>query len=285
MQEHSSLNNIIQTIEKYCNKEQLNHRFVGGVSFGGLVNKQTQYIINLEKKTITLHDHNPLLLMRSDDSIRDIDIIFFCNDNKKLLDFKKFLIDLEREAQKKKQLFPYISVENAIYDTLGIRNPINQFVTALEIDKKGNIYLTFDELQQEISWMSLEPWLLILEDKTEYTVRNPIADYYAYIFRSPGGIKPKDEQKVFVLKKLKEDIVMLGLEHQPQKINFDSDEYYKTWEKYIDKLNKSTSLRIRLKIAFMWLYWRTLGTPLTHGRGLLGKSISPFFNQFTGIKQ
>lgn len=279
-----SLTEIVQSIEGYCQKNNLDHRFVGGVSFGGLLQEKTTWDITIESKTIKLFRHNPLLAFRQDGSIRDIDIILFCDNNKKLLDFKAFLIEQEQSAHRKKEVFPLVSVENAIYQSLGIRNPINQFVTALEVDKDKKIYLAFDEIQQAISWKSLEPWHVILDDTTTYTVRNPIADYYAYIFRSPGGIKPKDEQKVMILKKLKETMIEIGL-HQPEAINFESEEYYKTWEKYIDKLNKSTSLRIRLKIAFMWVYWRTLGTPLTHGKGIIGKSITPFFNQFTGIKQ
>lgn len=273
----------IQQIELYCNKHTLNHRFVGSVSFGGLLNDKTTYDIAITKKAVKLQDHNPVTLYRDDGTVRDIDLILFCDNQKKMLDFKKFLIDLEHVAFRHKVVFPLISVENAIYEGMNIRDPMYQFVTALEVNKKKNLFLTFDDIIQQISWESIEPWKVVLEgeEKTEYTVRNPVADFYAYQFRAPGGIKPKDKEKMDYLKKLAERVIKEGREQQ---IDYLGDTYFTPWRQFIKALAQTTHPRITAKKVILAMYWSTIGTTFAHGKGVL-RYVSIFSNQFTGGKQ
>src|SRR5258708_10746602 len=221
----NQLSTIIQNIEEYCNRENINHRFVGGVSFGGLLNKQTTYQINIKQKTIHLKNHNPLLLLRSDNTVKDIDLTTLCSDQQKIKNLKTYIMTRKQTAQKDDIIFPEVSIENAIYTAKTKRSKVTQFVTALKVDKNNNLFLTFDDITQQIYWESIEPWTIRLEDKTHYTVRNPMADYYAYQFRSPAGIKPKDKEKLIYLKLLTEKIKEEG---KRNKIYYTNQEYFAT---------------------------------------------------------
>ncbi|HSW88817.1 MAG TPA: hypothetical protein VLG12_06670 [Candidatus Saccharimonadales bacterium] len=276
MSNQTSFEQIIASIEKYCKQQQLNHRFVGGVSFGGLLNDKTSAEIDLDTKTILLKKHNKETLLRKDKTIRDIDVIFFCDNKNKITKFAAFINDL-RKTSPKIGTFPDISYEPTIYPTFGKRNHFSQFVTALEVDEKNNLYLAFDDVQQKISWESVEPWTVILEDGLQFTVRNPIADYYAYIFRSPAGPKPKDEKKLRYVKKLAEAVIDLGKAHDP-KIDYTSQAYYGSWQTYIEKLNKTENPVTNTKKFWLKVYWQTIGTFFAHIFTRSG-------NNFTGVKQ
>src|SRR6266480_2576101 len=147
---HNQLTTIVSTIEKYCKENNIDHRFVGSVSFGGLLTEQTKYTIFINKKLIQLRNHRPLIMIRDDQTIRDIDIILFCNDKEKIKKFKHFFTQLKKQEQ----YFPLISFEATIYPSFGKRNSFLQFVTALEVDEKNQLSLAFEHIKQKISWES-----------------------------------------------------------------------------------------------------------------------------------
>lgn len=267
-----SLPEILQAIESYCNTNKLNHRFVGSVSFGGLLRKETTHRIDIKKKTVRLLHHAPLSVLRDDGTVRDIDIILFCKEKEKIIALKRFLSSLKS---------PLISIEAALYPSFGKRNIFFQFVTALEVDKENRLFLAFDAITQHISWKSVEPWTVILENDQKYTVRNPVADYYAYQFRSPSGIRPKDMEKVLLLKKLADEVIKKGNSHH---INYISDDYYRPWQTYTQQLQQTNRLSVLLKRKLSYYYWKTVGTYFAHGKGT-GKLFLFLSNQFTGIKQ
>ncbi len=280
------LYSTIQQIENYCNEYDIPHRFVGGVSYAGLLNPETTYNLDLPAKTIQFSNHNPLELIRADGSVKDIDMIIFTPDEKKVIGLHTFVAGLRKQALEANDLFPDVSIEATIYPSLGTRNALLQFVTALEVDTNatfgdGNIYFAFDDLKQTISWKSLEGWTIYLQNGTHYTVRNPIADYLAYHFRSPSGLKPKDKEKVLRLKQLADEVMELGKE---QGIEYDSKDYYQPWKRYTDRLTHRTGLT-GVKAVIMRVYWATIGTTLAHGKGFIGSILTKFANQFTGIKQ
>ncbi len=276
----NSLFTIVDLIENFCQKNKIEHRFVGSISYGGLLTKTTTWKIDIKKKRIHLYRTHELTPLREDRTIRDIDIILLSRDQTKILQLKQYLLQLKQEYQTKTP-FPLISIEAAIYPKFGKRNPLLQLVTGLEVDKNNQIYLTFDVIKQPISRKSLEPWTLILPNNHAYTTRNPIADYYAYIFRSPAGIKPKDIIKVQLLQKLSSDIMQQG---KKKNIDYLADNYYGNWKKFIAKLEKSDTFTIRTKKYLLRNYWRTIGTDVAHGKGIWSLFLS-FSNQFTGVKQ
>lgn len=268
---------LLLHLEQFCTRNDISHRFVGSASYGGLLNNQTSYTIDVVKKRIYLKNYNQVGFIRKDNSIRDIDIILFTNNDRKIQLLKKYI----RELQKQLRLSVQISLENAIYPMHGKRSQLLQLVTSFEVDEQDSLYLTFDSIQQQISWKSVEPWQVILGKNLSYTTRNPIADFYAYQFRSPGGIKPKDQEKVALLNALVDVIIKSGRQHA---INYNSKLYYAPWKTFIHSLTHSKNLQITLKKYFITSYWHTIGTYVAHGKGL-STILLPFSNQFTGIKQ
>jgi hypothetical protein len=267
------LRHTIHSIQTYAKQHQLNHRFVGGVSYGGLLQDETSYKIDIQARTVTLKNHTPLTLLRPDQSIRDIDLIILSQSNQQLNAFGTFIQKIKREAKQKTGLTPPISYEGMF--ELG-QTPVGilQYVTTLHTDGH-NKYLVFDKIQQRISDKSLEAWHVVLEDGLTYTTRNPLGDYFSYQFRSPSGIKPKDIQKIVHLDKLAKAIQQEGKKYN---IDYLGDEYYGPWQAFINELETSTLKSVQQKKAITRWYWSTLGTTLAHGRGIIGKPIFALFN-------
>lgn len=274
-EEKTVVRSMVVAIEDYCRGEHLDHRFVGGMSYGGLLNNDTTYTIDVPKRRITLKNHNPLLLLRPDKSVRDIDFILCSYAPEKIQPLKRFLNKLKWQIRLKLSYTPPISFEGlAQYGSkpLGLL----RFVTTMQI-QRGVAYLVFDKISQAVSPESLEAWTVVLEDGTAYTTRNPIADYYAYQFRSPAGIKPKDHDKVARLKNLVDTMIVEGKKHT---IDYMSEEYFAPWQTFIDDIQTSTIPSVKFNRMVTKLYWSTIGTTLAHGRGI-GKPIFALFNFFT----
>lgn len=261
----------VTALAKILKTFAIDYRFVGGVSFGGLLNEKTTWKIDIKKRRITLNNFTNLSLYRKDKTKRDIDVLLFEKDKGKI---KKLRDAIAHD------IFDTTTIESAIYYPEKI-NPLLQFVTAITIDKKGVPSLVFGSLEQPISSMSLEPWTLVIGD-VQLRVRNPIADFFAYQVRSPSGVKPKDRSKIVLLKNLAEDVIKKG---QEEHTDFWSENYYGPWRMYTQNLVTTTDLQIKVKKAFMKWYWDTIGPSLAHGFGLSGKLYSSLSSQFTGVQQ
>ncbi len=266
----NSFEKTILEIENYCNKNNLDHRFVGGSSFGGLLNKKTTWKINIKNREVILTNNNKLTSLRKDKTLKDIDLIIFEKNKNKLKSLKKIY---NKKSNKKSRL----SLENAVYFPNKI-NSLLQFVTTIYIDKDNEYYLQFGNIKEKILKKSLEAWTVILNDKLKYSVRNPIADYFAYQFRSPGGIKEKDKNKLILLKKLSDDVIKNGRKNN---IDFLLDQYYNSWFNFIQKLQTSNDYNIRIKRTLMKIYWKTIGEYLAHGKGIT-KYFQFLSDKFTG---
>lgn len=274
-EEKTIVRSMVVAIEDYCRGEHLDHRFVGGMSYGGLLNSDTTYAIDVTKRKITLKNHNPLRLLRSDKSVRDIDFILCSYAPEKVQPLNKFLNKLKWQVRLKLSYTPPISFEGLTQ--YGSKPPgLLKFVTTLQI-QRGVVYLVFDKVSQAVSSKSLEPWTVVLDDNTAYTTRNPIADYYAYQFRSPAGVKPKDTDKVAHLKRLVDAMIIAGEKH---KIDYTSEEYFAPWQQFIDEIQTSAIPSVKFNRMVTKLYWSTIGTTLAHGRGI-GKPIFALFNFLT----
>jgi hypothetical protein len=276
---------IIRDIETYCNAHSIEHRFVGGVSYTGIVNAATKCTIDIENRVISFKNHNKVEALRKDGTIRDIDLIVFTPSKQKIKELKTYIKTLRAQAPDK-QTFPHISVEAAVYPSMGKIQTMFQFVTSILIDKDGewgtgNIYLIFDNVKQKIPWKSLEKWYIQLENGLRYTVRHPYADYLAYHFRMPSGLKPKDRVKVATIKNLIDETFMYG---KQKGLDYRSSAYYASWVSYISNLQTSGGW-VKVKAAATRLYWDTIGTDIAHGKGPLSKIFLNFSNKFTGVDQ
>ena len=272
------MEDMLKEIEEYGKNHAIQHRFVGGVSYGGLLNDSTTCMVDPLNHEVRLKKHNQLTLLREDGTVRDIDLIFFTQNQTEIRKLKEFIKELKWKTRSQISFTPSISVEGMrTFNDKDKRGQFFQYVTEIGI-KNNQYYLLFDEIKEKISAESLEPWTVVLENGTRYTTRNPIADYYAYQFRSPSGVKQKDIEKVKHLKKLAAEVVREGLKHS---IGYNSKQYYQPWSNYINKLQKSTLPAVLSKRAILAWYWQTLGTPLAHGKGFIGKAIFGIFNTIT----
>ena len=131
---------VINTLELFCNENGISHRFVGGVSFGGLLNEKTTWKIDVKKQTVHLFNYNKLCSYRQDQTLRDIDIILFEKNKEKVKVLHAFC--------KKNNLY-FVTIENAFYNNKV--NQLLQFVTAIEIDNNNIPYLVFGNIKQKIS--------------------------------------------------------------------------------------------------------------------------------------
>ncbi len=273
------LHEMVAEIEGFAKSHELNHRFVGGVSFGGLLNEETTYEIDIEKRHIKLKNYSELQLIRSDKSVKDIDLIVLTQRVKRVHQLRTFLEKLKWSVRLKIGFTPPISYEG-LFDKNNQPTGLLEYVTTIHV-ADAQPYLVFDKVRQRISWDTLEPWTLELENGLNYTVRNPIADYWAYQFRSPAGLKPKDIEKIVHLHKLVQAIVREGKRYG---IDYADDAHYGTWQTFVAELASSTIPSVKTKRAITKWYWSTLGTTFAHGRGIIGKPIFALFNLINRLK-
>ena len=269
----NALEYMIAAIEKYAQLNGVDHRFVGGVSYGGLLDNNTTYTVDIQKKTIQLHNHHAFEFVRADGSVRDIDLILL-NQNAEVIDnFSQYIQSLKWDIKQKLHILPPISFEG-VFKKREKPPGLLEYVTTLH-SSSDNYFLVFDKVAQQISTTSLEPWTVQLENGLSYTTRNPIADYYAYQFRSPAGIKPKDVKKILNLSKLVDTMLEKG---RRKKINYMDAEHYGPWLEFIYRLERSTDPSVQRKRAITRWYWSTLGTAFSHGRGIAGGGALAIFN-------
>lgn len=274
----SIMEEMIVELESFGKENSINHRFVGGISYGGLLNEKTSYEIDVLKREIKLKRHNQLTLLRDDGTVRDIDLIFLTQNQTKILKLKEYVRELKWKTRNKISFTPSISIEGVrLIEDKQKSGQFFQYVTEIGI-KNSQYYLMFDEIKEKISPNSLESWAVVLENGVSYTTRNPLADYYAYQFRSPSGIKQKDVEKVKLLKKLSVQVIKEGVKNS---ILFNSKQYYQPWQQYIRRLQRSTLPAVLSKRAILAWYWQTIGTSFSHGKGALGKAIFGIYNTLT----
>lgn len=278
------LHEIVCRIDKLCLDEGIVHRFVGGVAYSGLLTEKTSFKIDVLKRTVQLKDHRKLPIFRDDGTVRDIDLITFCPEQDKIGILKKKLSEQAIETGLGDK-FPFVSVENAVFNDDKKHNKIFQFVYSIFVEGedfgKGRVYLVYENIREEISWKSLEAWTIVLEDGKKYTVRNPYGDLLGYLVRTPIGFKPKDKEKLALMEPLVDQTIEQG---RKLGIDYFGDEYYGPWLNFFQKMATAGG-SVGLKREIIKTYWDVFGTKLAHGKGPVAKVISKLGNQFTGIKQ
>src|SRR3989344_1348388 len=97
----NALEYMIAAIEKYAKSNGVDHRFVGGVSYGGLLDNQTTYSIDIQKKVVKLHNHRSFEFVRADGSVRDIDLIVLNQNTEVIDDFSHYIQTLKWDIKKR----------------------------------------------------------------------------------------------------------------------------------------------------------------------------------------
>lgn len=272
---------ILSAVGQYCQEHGLDHRFVGG-TLTDLIGPQTEFGIDIFKRTVTLKNPNDPTSERSDGTVKDIDMVVFTPDQSKFLEARREFAEWGSRAKSQGLVFPTISLEAARYPHWPRRNNLTQFVTAWEVDGKGIPHLAFGSIDETIKSASIEPWKIDLGGGTQITTFNPVAHALCYSLRVPSGIKPKDME---IIGRYDDSVIgspfskMLLVEGLRNGVNY--NDVFREWADYIEALSKGSDLMIRLKRIITGVYWNTVGTQISHGSGIFGR-LSVMGNKFTG---
>ena len=285
----ASFTKIVDEIETICQRNNLNHRFVGGI-LSDLLDLATIQSAKIDpiNKTLFLPHHLKPTLIRADGTIKDFDMITFSADQNAHRVTRENIAGRERQAEKMNDPYPFASLEPTRYPAQGNRNRFTQLVSSLDVDANNQLYLSFDAISQPISWDSVEAWKVILNNGTFFTTLNPYAHALRYFMRTPAGVKRKDKElmltpightnKIHLLMSLASRVKKEALKHG---IDYRSKEYYEPWKEFILALLKLQNTRVKIKGFILKKYWDGPGTALAHGKGIL-KPFRKLGDKFSG---
>ncbi|OGD87242.1 hypothetical protein A3H83_00010 [Candidatus Roizmanbacteria bacterium RIFCSPLOWO2_02_FULL_39_8] len=266
---------IISDIESYCRENELDHRFVGG-TVTDLIGPETEFQIDVAERRIKLINANKPRMIREDGSVKDMDLVVFTKSREEFLRAKSEFERKEAEAKTQNKPFPQISIESAYQPDWPKRNKLKQFVSAFEFNQNGSSHLAFGDTTQEISPETLQPWTINIDGWNQITVFNPVAHRLCYELRVPSGLKPKDVAKMPPLENFAYAVITAGLDS-----GIDYRIVYNSWWTYIQKLQRFPDPLTKVKGKITEVWWKTLGTSVTHGKGMLG-NLSRFNNKMNG---
>lgn len=279
---------VISNIEQYCQEQGLDHRFVGG-TLTDFIGPQTDYSIDVKARKVILINPKEPSLIRSDNTVKDIDLVVFTPDREKFERAKAVFEDWERKAKEAGQHFPFISVEAARHPDWPKRNILKQFVSAFEYDEEGKPHLAFGSTDQMINQDSLKPWQVNTGTGVEITTFHPLGHILCYALRVPSGVKRKDKQVLgsnksgygkFNKMSLLGKFAVRTMEVE-REVELDGYGSFREWIDYIHTLSRNPDPLTRVKRWITGLYWDTIGTKVAHGGGIFAK-LSTRSNKMTG---
>lgn len=269
--------NAIQQVQIIGKKHGFILILVGGGAIR-LIGDQTHIqSLDRQKRVIKLKTANDPTTQRSDMTLVDLDMIAFAEKPSAQTPqvFKKLQKELKVLQQKKE--FPPISLEPVFYHPAWKKpNTLIQFVSSIEKEKE-TYFFRLDSIKQPVQTTSLAVWTWQVEDAANESIQtfSPLALQLRYAIRGLGK-KPKDIQKVWkenapFTKFVKEFDNLTKQKYQKD---------FREWLLFENKLQANTYPRIYMKRGLYQLYWRTVGTYLAHGTGIIGKILLPFGNTF-----
>ncbi len=165
-------------------------------------------------------------------------------------------------------------------------NHFKQFVTAFETDTQKMPHLAFGVIDRAITPASIAPWKVDLGYGVQITTFNPVAHTLCYFLRVPSGLKKKDKEpfsdgtrsysKISLLEGLALQTIDEGMLE-----GVDYADMHKEWFAYIETLLKRPDPLTKLKGIIMRIYWDTIGTEVSHGKGAFVK-LSRHSDAFSG---
>lgn len=263
----------IAQIERVATYLGINHRIVGG-TFTDLLNPQTTFSIDPTNHTIAPDGYNQPTMYRADGTVKDVDMISFCPNQITVSEAKRLLKDFERQKP-----FPHISLEPTYYSHWPRRNRLTQMVSTIDVDGEDNAAtpsLNFGNIHQPISWESVAPWKVVLDNGVSFTILNPYAHGLRYVMRNLSGVKKKDREKMSILMRMGGQVRQAGLAQEEDYL-----ELYRPWIVFIHSMQRADDLVTRLKTKGTRFYWNTVGTSFAHGRGIF-KPLASLGDRFTG---
>lgn len=277
---------VLAKAEEILVEAGVDHRFVGGV-IANPITLDTRVVIDPIAKRAELYSHEQLSLVRSDGTVRDIDLIGFSIDRERYTQARIRLREEKKTARSEGLPYPPISIEPTHYPSWPERSRLRQCVSTIDVDARKLLYLTFGGISQEIPWQTMEPWKVVFENGLELTTINPFAIPKRYYMRNPAGLKAKDREpieyrdgvgysKIGLLERLAESVREQGVAQ-----SIDYLEAYKSWDQFLDKLLNNPDPLTRLKAIGTRVYWDTIGTTFAHGRGIF-QPLASLGDRFTG---
>ncbi|MCL5784216.1 MAG: hypothetical protein M1142_02580 [Patescibacteria group bacterium] len=279
---------VLNAIERYCSEEGLEHRFVGG-TVTDWIGPQTEFNIDVSKKRVTLKKPNVPVPVRSDGSVKDIDLIVFNANEERMTRARETFARWKVVYENSGVIIPQISIEAAKQPDGEKRSRIKQFVIAWEMDKKGAPHLVFGKVDQEIKRASIAPWKLDTGNGTNLTILNPVGQALCYELRVPSGYKPKDLEeigtyndwvirspysKIDLINNLANQTIEEGLRR-----GVDYNEIFREWRNYIHNVSHNVDTLTNIKRSIIGVYWKTIGTQVAHGKVL---GLAKFSDRLTG---
>lgn len=285
-------------VENLCTGLGIDHRFVGG-TISDMLRPDTRMDINPEERTITLDPFNSPTMLRPDGTVKDVDLVCFGRNQSEIREAVSGFREIATEAKGLGLPCPYTSIESAKWvesgreeGTIFLRDwgkRLRQWVTAFEVQQDSNsgchLSLAIDPVRQEIPWRSVEPWRIKAGNLT-LTAFNPYTHWMCYWIRVPSGLKKKDLKqlpdygglsRITFLKKF----AVAFVEQLKEKTGVDIRGDYDPWWQYRQALAEAHDGLLPLKRTLEGVYWDSIGTAFSRGRGFLGP-ISRWSNKFTG---
>lgn len=268
---------VMHMVERYCTEHVLNHRIVGG-TLTNLIGPETGYVVDPGNKRIKLISPNRPTLRRSDNTVKDMDVVAFTPDQDKLEAAKATFRTWAKEAKRAGIQFPNISIEGAWYPDGPNRNKLKQLVSAFAIDKLGQPHLVFGNIDQPIDPRSIDPWT-VDTGYGQITTLHPVAHDLCYRLRVPSGLKKKDREimgrdqngKPYSKMTLLRNFAARTTLAEEKKLGINNTTgLFDSWLEYIDALHSSSDTLTRVKARITGLYWDTIGTQVSHGAGPFG---------------
>lgn len=228
-------------------------------------------------------------MIRSDGTVKDFDLVAFCEYREVFEDAKQRLKVEEKAHKEKGEPFPNVSIEPTRFANWPKRKSVLQFVSGIEVDENNNPYFTFDKLKQPVSWQSLAPWRIVLtqHNDTSITTFDPFAHALRYCMRVPSGVKKKDREthtengERFNKMSL---LMRFGMMVEAQARQHGQDyrhDLYKPWFDFIRAMMHDPHLSVSIKRVITKNYWDTVGTAFSHGVGIF-KPLADLGDRFAG---
>ncbi|MDB5186276.1 MAG: hypothetical protein JWL85_799 [Candidatus Saccharibacteria bacterium] len=172
--------------EQVCREYELDHRIVGGFVTDALVGVN-EANIDTENKAIVLDVAPNIPAVRVNGTIRDIDVIAYNADPKRIKQAGRVLGSLITRVPV--GLFSILREDIQGHKKLHMP----QLYAKQIVDSEGGLSLFYDHIRQPLSWDAVEPWRIELDPDHSVTVLNPAAHMLSYLTRLPSGAKEKDK--------------------------------------------------------------------------------------------
>lgn len=279
-----TLRQAIVKVQKIGERYGLVIVVVGGAFVRNIAKKVTIQKIDTKSKTIYISGAlNPGLNREEDPTTTvDIDAIVFSSPKEDTyspstkIRFTQLMKELTLLQQSEKG-FPAISLEPVLYHPLWPKpNLLTQFVSSIESYPSGQFLFRLGSVSKTVSAKSLAVWTYVFTE-TEERIASlmPPAIQMRYAIRG-FTIKPKDKEKIWG----ETSAFAQFVNEFNKKTEGKYAAYLEEWEAFAKTLQSSPHLSIRIKRALWNTYWKTIGTYLAHGKGLIGKFLLPFGNTF-----